>query len=292
MRWIVRQNQNGSNELFHYGVKGMKWGVRKEYEPKGRRKAAIKDVGARPLKYKSLEAEHIKQAVKMVTVRALAMLDPTGIFATTWNAKVVADTVSGISQSNEKFMAKDGSIEKLKDIKKKVVKGQSMEEDAKFVNSGSSKGRTKNCMCCVTALEMRQRGYDVQARRRAYGYVSSAYKEWFSGLKIENVKTNRESKESRKQFVERGYDNLTKALEKYPNNSRGFIAFSYEGTSSGHTISWQVKDKEVYFYDAQGKKTDADKVLSFSDQNYEYGRLDNCILKPAVAETVISRRTK
>lgn len=30
LRWSVRQNQNGSNELLHYGVPGMKWGVRKE----------------------------------------------------------------------------------------------------------------------------------------------------------------------------------------------------------------------------------------------------------------------
>jgi hypothetical protein len=24
----------GPDEIFHYGVKGMKWGVRKEYEPR------------------------------------------------------------------------------------------------------------------------------------------------------------------------------------------------------------------------------------------------------------------
>lgn len=305
MRWIVRendsvnteyltQNQNGS-ALIHYGVKGMKWGIRRTPEELGhKRKGEVKNVGAKPLNYHSLAGEKAKRIAKQVVAETIALMDPTGIFATAYNSKVIYDYAGGADafQSNEKYMKKDGSVEKLKDIKKKTETGQSMVDDSKFVNSGSKGGRTKNCMCCVTALEMRQRGYDVQARRRVYGYVSDAYKDWFGNVKIESTKVNREPKESRKDFVERGYKNLTDTLEKYPNGSRGFIAFSYEGTKSGHTISWQVKDKEVTFYDAQGKTTSADKVLSFSDQNYEYGRLDNCTLKPAIAETVVSRKDK
>lgn len=33
MDWDIRENQNRSSELTHYGVKGMKWGIRKEYIP-------------------------------------------------------------------------------------------------------------------------------------------------------------------------------------------------------------------------------------------------------------------
>lgn len=211
-----------------------------------------------------------------------------------YNARVFSNMAGGKEafQSNEKYLAKDGPIENLKDIRKKTVTGQSMETDSKFVNPGSRQGRTNNCMCCVTALEMRQRGYDVQARRRIFGYTTNTYNDWFNGLKIENSRTIREPKESRKRFVERGYENLTKSLEKYPNGSRGFIAFAYEGTHSGHTLSWQVKDGAVSFYDAQGRSTAADRVLSFSSQNYEYGRLDTCSLKPAIAESVVSRKGK
>lgn len=288
--WKVRKNQNESSELKHYGVKGMKWGVRKEYEKKGRKRNNTV-VGAKPLKYSSLELEKTKQIAKHAALQTLALIDPTGLVALTWNTQLIAKIGYESMQSNEKFMKKDGSVEKLSDIKKKTVTGQSMEEDSKFVNSGSKNGRRNNCMCCVTTLEMRQRGYDVQARRRTYGYATDAYKDWFEDVKIKEVKTTRNSGESRKDFVNRGYNNLTKELEKYPNKSRGFIAFSYEGTPSAHTISWEVKDGSVSFYDAQGGST-TDKVLSFSDQTYSYGRLDNCKLKPAIAETVVSRGKK
>lgn len=50
MNWKVRSDQNVSS-FAHYGVKGMKWGVRKEYVPHPRKKGAIENVGARPLKY-------------------------------------------------------------------------------------------------------------------------------------------------------------------------------------------------------------------------------------------------
>lgn len=40
MQWTIRENQNRSSELLHYGVKGMKWGVRKEKETSGTRSSS------------------------------------------------------------------------------------------------------------------------------------------------------------------------------------------------------------------------------------------------------------
>lgn len=37
---ITHSAQNGST-ITHYGVKGMKWGVRKEYEPVGRKRLLV-----------------------------------------------------------------------------------------------------------------------------------------------------------------------------------------------------------------------------------------------------------
>ena len=39
---IHKMQYNQRDVLCHYGVKGMKWGVRKEYEPVGRKTTHIK----------------------------------------------------------------------------------------------------------------------------------------------------------------------------------------------------------------------------------------------------------
>lgn len=274
----------------------MKWGVRRTPEQLGHeRKARKTNPGAAPLKYKSPTLAKTANFTKEVGLYTLAMIDPTGIAALAYNTRVIksyADIGKQYASSNEKWLKKDGPMEKPSQMKKKIVKGQSMEEDSSYVNKGSKDGRTKNCLACVCALEMRQRGYDVQARRRAYGADVSKYHDWFDNVEINNSSISRQKGESRKDWVKKSYDQLTKNLEEYPSGSRGFLAFNYEGSTSGHTISWETKGKNVTFYDAQGKKTDADKVLSFSDQDYLFGRLDNCPVKDQIGEMVISRKDK
>lgn len=293
MNWGIRNRDT----ITHYGVKGMRWGVRRTPEQLGHaRKARETTAGARPLNYKSPAAAKAWTVAKGTASYALAMLDPTGIYTTIYNAKTLksyGDEIVAATKTNEKYQKKDGEPEKLANLKKKSTTGQSMSEDSSMVNKGSKDGRTKNCLACVCALEMRQRGYDVQARRKAYGASVEKYHEWFDGVEINNASISRQKGESRAIWVQKNYNYLTKSLEEYPSGSRGFLAFNYEGSKTGHTISWQVIDGSVSFYDAQSKKpTDADKVLSFSDQNYFYGRLDDCSVKQSINEMVVSRKEK
>lgn len=315
--WRVRSdwNQNGSKELhhyavktqslntlYHYGIKGMKWGVRRTPEQLGHNRKAgdIENVGAKKLDYYSLAAEKAKAYVKEFGINAaalgLAFVAPplAGPLEIGMFARVIANAV-GIDKesfnSNERYLKKDGPPEKLKDLRKKSSK-TTMEEDAVLVNQGSKTGRTKNCMCCVATLEMRQRGYDVVARRRTAGFPTSAYGEWFNnfemklaGTKLGPVNINRKEK------IEASYNDLTNKLEKYPEGARGYVAFTYSGSKSGHTISWEIKNGEATFFDSQSK-TPPDKTLSFSDGLYEYGRLDNLTVKPAITSVVVSRKEK
>lgn len=46
--WYVQENQNGSNELTHHGIKGMKWGIRRTPEQLGHKTESDVKVVSRP----------------------------------------------------------------------------------------------------------------------------------------------------------------------------------------------------------------------------------------------------
>ena len=137
-------------------------------------------------------------------------------------------------------------------------------------------------------MEMRRRGYDVRARKKAQGVSTSQYSEWFDGVQNETSYVERKPKQSRKDWVNENYNTLCKNLEKKGDGARGFVAFQYEKQGSGHTLFWEVQNGSVNFYDGQSGKKNPGDVFSFSDQKYLYARLDNCKLKPSVTETCIS----
>lgn len=57
-----------SDELYHYGVKGMKWGVRKEYESKGRKEAS--STTSEQKKARAVKAVKIGAAVAVTALAA------------------------------------------------------------------------------------------------------------------------------------------------------------------------------------------------------------------------------
>lgn len=292
-KWYIDQliyDDECSCELEHSGRKGMKWGVRRGPPyPIGSGKKNISDVGAKPLKYKSKAMQYLKQFGKTSLKYVAAMLIPgAGILM---NAKSINDYAKN-NLDNKKY--DDGDYEKVSELKKKTSKSSAI-KDAKEVNvKDRAAGRINNCMLCTAAFEMRRRGYDVEARRSGHGNSTDTYKTWFDGVEMKNSFTPRANNESRKSWVERSYNSLVKSLEENPNGSRGFCAFNFEKMNSGHTISWEIENGEVVFYDSQhhSNPLSVDKVFSFSDQNYLWGRLDNCKVTDEVSMAVVSRKDK
>lgn len=98
------------------------------------------------------------------------------------------------------FFKKEGSPEKLSKLRKKD-RETSINEDLKNVNPRLSKhqmGKTRNCMSCTLAMEMRRRGYDVQARSEGSGYSTEEFQKWYKGVKIKKPKWENEEGEKRK----------------------------------------------------------------------------------------------
>lgn len=279
-----------NNFLEHHGIKGQKWGVRNgpPYPiGEGRKQASKLIVGYEPLKYKSKTGRVLKDFGIAMARQTAAMLIPGA--ATAMNAKSIADFTKHNLDSKD-YVKKQGDFEKIKDIPKIPKDAQSIKTDLKVVNPSSGSGRVNNCAYCVAAFEMRQRGYDVEARRKSEGTLAEKYKDWFDGVEFKTSGIKREAGESRKDWVTKNYNNLCENLEKYGKNARGYIGFNWEKAKAGHTLSWMNDSNgKVTFYDAQSGKVNDWNTFSFTSQVYTYGRLDNLKLKSEVTEACISR---
>lgn len=210
-----------------------------------------------------------------------------------YNAYVIANSASSIKNKLDRknYFDVEGQPEKLSQLKRKTVETD-VKDDLKKCNPrlGKAKGTVNNCGYCSVAMEMRSRGYDVRARKKAQGIIVSEYQNWFSDIDIKHPALAREPKESRKSYVKRSYDNLCKEIEKCGEGTRGYVSVQYEKVNSGHAMFWKVSNGRVTFYDGQNKTTHNDKIFSLADPTqYSYARLDNLKLKKQITEAVISR---
>lgn len=286
--------------------KGQRWGVRRFQNPDGSLTPAGRK---RYLKQgRKLQTEADEEGGKMKGAEVLAL----------WLGIIVAlDAVpfavnAGVSAAKKasanKFVAKcdkerdDAPIEKSTGLKKKATELPE-KEDIKRVNpqfnvdryDADSTGATSNCVNCTMALEMRKRGYEVQAKIRTSGRDGFA-----EGKKYFNAKTvtvqkepkrtkddmdewtrffNREERKARRQANKDLADKTIESIKSAsPVGARGQICVLWN-RHSGHSMMYDVTEKGVRLLDGQtGKIYDekaANKLLR-SCCTAEYQRFDNC----------------
>lgn len=271
------------NELYHHGIDGQKWGIRNgpPYPLDSGKK--------RKFHYTSPEIERTKKEWEYILAKTIPFF---GIaISMKYLAGIIAYKVN--SYDNTNYRELDGPIEKIKNLKKKD-KEMSMKEDMKVINKRSNifnQGRVNNCPYCTMALEMRQRGYDVMARRSTIGLTDDDIITYFKGMKFSKIGPEYYNDESRKKNVLRTYNRICDILESYGEGSRGCISFTYEKAKSGHILNWKVENGNVNFYDSQSRKVNDTKTISLADPStMEFARLDN--LKPSdkITELIMSRK--
>lgn len=283
----VRMTESKKNVLVHYGILGMKWGVRRTPEQLGHRPSRTKKVSleGQPLKYDSPLMREARHTAMMVPVHIAATIIPG--FGLVWNA-------GAVNKLRKEWDTKvyESPQNKISELYKKTEKESSdIFKDVSLANDTGKKGNIKNCFNCVSALEMRQRGYDVKATKRSIGVSSTEYLKYYKGVKIDNSSVARKERQSRKAWVQESYNKLCSDIEKVGPKARGFLAFTYENASSGHTIMWATDSSgSVSFFDPQNGSRNATNTMSLSNQNYEWGRLDNCQVSNNITDLVENRR--
>ena len=284
--------------LAHHGIQGQKWGVRhgppypldREVSSRVKRGEDATRVGkeysSKDFKYHSMAMQEFRQEMKNTFLVNIPFLGPAY-----W---LYSNIRYGINSTDKKdYTQTEGQLEKLSQLKKKESPTSS-DEDVKVVNPriGQQKGTVNNCTNCTMAMEMRSRGYDVRARKRANGRFNGEWKDYFTNVPKTWMTLRITDFRKPKQEATHLYQELCKHLESEGKGARGHLSINWIN-GGAHSIFWKVEDGGVKFYDGQTGRSghQIDNYFSLAG-SVQYLRLDDKKVKPKITDAVISRGYK
>lgn len=276
--------------LAHYGVKGMKWGVRRYQDYDGK----LTKVGKDRIKDERVNRkiqDYINSGKAKVSELSHYTVGSLTTMTTAKGEKYISGLMNGHDfdwQEVTKFGGDlgDGWENPATVIQRGLDKGEMYWQnksandrayhdigtlspgEVKRCNPGyGNDGTTQNCAKCSASLELRLRGFDIAAGRQTYPSSVDAQSFWFKDA----------------QRVDYDYDVAEEALSSYGANTSGTLSFKYPGGSGGHAVHWTNDSKGNFsIQDGQNGRL----FGSLSDMMNEYGgdidgsistfRLDNC----------------
>lgn len=239
-----------SDYLMHYGVKGMKWGVRRYQDKNGRLTAEGKEHYGT-----GKSAANQEKGMSILALYAAYYGVVLGATALIYGGAAAAEAVE--SNARNKRLYKDDNPNKI------------TPESLKKVNPKWGKPEySKNCTKCAVTTELVSRGItDYQAGKSNGGYTCKDQAKWFKGATVKEVTTS-----------ETAYNDY---FNKLKTGSSGVMGFTYEGGMGGHSIHWTKLENDVRFEDGQvGKSYSLKEFMKeykpASGYKTEITRLDNC----------------
>ena len=291
-----------NGELYHYGVKGMKWGIRRYQNEDG----TLTSLGKtrREYRYQS-KAERFAKSLPTLPIDIIKSAPMTVVnsflpYGVSLHSDKIVSAVRGvIANIDRKNTAKNA--ENLSNINKKT-KNETVYEDLEKINPGYGirYGRSQNCGNCSIAMEMRRRGYDVQATRNDAGILTEQeLPKWFANPKFKKAGVSRNKGESYSDYSKRSFESLCSELESQGDGARGIVTVKYTRKSligkkkyiGGHAMFYENSNGKTRIYDGQRNKVDPYDVFSAADpEDHGYCRLDNLKVLPGVTEMVQNRK--
>lgn len=260
-------------EFAHYGVKGMKWGVRKEYEPVGKHRPSATSSGD----YSRYDKE--SEEIRRTTVRTRTVRNQNGTTEIDVFGGTTTDTLTKtIKDASKKagYLVDEKAKEVFDKLPKKTKEGSEEYERYAVNQNGPTPERLVNCFECSIATEMRHRGYDVQANDK------------HGGLKIEyyNAFDVKDSFSVNSTSAEEAYNQVARECLLYGEGARGAIGLVWP-TGSGHAINWEIKNGEFVLIDNQQLGRDTyESFLRCDPAKVDVFRLDNADVRPEVVNYI------
>ena len=280
------------NELKHYGVLGMKWGVRKQPEHSNILRRNQKE---EPPKQRGLTDKQ-KKILKIGAISAETALAAYGGYKLAQSGKLKGldnSIEAGKMKVRNLFKKKAGSADgvfgsqKVSDLKggkpyeivngiKKMSVKESLGDTLRKTNPKyGDESYQNNCTLCSITAFLRQQGYDVSAgstggkRQNLAGMVD----ECFKGAKVFDgsaIKFGRSKKDAAEMLVKR-----------FGDNADGVVGIQWR-QGGGHAFNWSIKNGDVTFFDGQWGRDDAIVSKYWSSINQKdsliLARLDNAVI--------------
>lgn len=256
-------NNTPSSELYHWGIKGQKWGVRRfqnedgSLTPEGKRRYGIDDTGVisdrsqkkidrdakRYRRQINLENKYREQGLsqeeaeqkadKREKVRKAVIIGSAAVATA-----LVAYGGYKIYQSNKADIDPLTGFRKLKNPAETMdavnranpgrVRFFSKDKNIELIN-----GSSMNCALCTTSIELQKRGYDVKAGLSKTGFKMDKIEEFYKNGKFDQT--------SKLAFTD---------MMKHGNGARGNICVFWE-TGGGHSMYWENIDGVTRYFDGQ-----------------------------------------
>lgn len=294
------------DNLYHHGIKGMRWGVRRYQNKDGTLTAAGKERYQNGKSYleigkqfidqkKSEKVNGIQKNVGFGKTKCLAWAGITlSALATFLLLKQKRDEKKYEEERTRKFATRKlhelvslydkrtiKSIDDLPKLKSKEV----LSESIKKVNPDfPKKGTVQNCAFCTAALAMREKGFDVMAHKTNEG--------WPTGTLFLNLFHSESVIMPSKQTAAQ----MLNTLSSFGPETYGNLSITWK-SGAGHSVFWKNENGKIHIYDGQaGKEYDVSDpknskfINSIRLDDVVYNRFDNA--QPTELVLAVLRESK